>query len=93
MEKVIVKFVGSWRGYSAGEIAGFAQDVAQSLIDGGRAELFDQKKGKAALAKGKAPSKAAQSGPAESTGGATAEGESSDNLDGSDTTDGDEPKP
>ncbi|HCV39178.1 MAG TPA: hypothetical protein DGQ94_10740 [Pseudomonas sp.] len=44
MNKVIIKFTGSWRGYSAGEIAGFPEDVAQSLVEGGRAELHEQKK-------------------------------------------------
>lgn len=47
MARVIVKFTGSWRGYSKGEVAGFEEDVAQSLIDGERAELVDAKKAKA----------------------------------------------
>ncbi|WEL56706.1 hypothetical protein PZ739_05935 [Pseudomonas kermanshahensis] len=46
MARVIVKFTASWRGYSKDEIAGFEEDVAQSLIDGGRAELVDAKKAK-----------------------------------------------
>lgn len=45
MEKVIVKFTGSWRGYSAGEVAGFTEDLAKSLVDGGRAEVHEVKKG------------------------------------------------
>lgn len=44
MAKVIVVFTGSWRGYSKGEVAGFEENVAQSLIEGGRAELHDPKK-------------------------------------------------
>lgn len=47
MARVIVKFTASWRGYSKDEIAGFEEDVAQSLIEGGRAELVDAKKVKA----------------------------------------------
>ncbi|MDU9391546.1 hypothetical protein [Pseudomonas sp. zfem002] len=53
MEKVIVKFTGSWRGYSAGEVAGFSEEAAQSLIAGGRAEVYDAKKGGKPAAKAK----------------------------------------
>ncbi|WP_095153961.1 hypothetical protein [Pseudomonas sp. Irchel 3E13] len=64
MAKVIVVFTGSWRGYSKGEVAGFEEDVAQSLIDGGRAELRDGKKGgKSGSGKGKPGTTAPQSGP------------------------------
>lgn len=67
MAKVIVAFTGSWRGYSKGEVAGFEEDVAQSLIEGGRAELHDGKKaGKSGGGKGKPASAAkepTQSGP------------------------------
>lgn len=67
MAKVIVTFTGSWRGYGKGEVAGFEEDVAQSLIDGGRAELYEGKKtGKSGGSKGKAPPGAKeppQSGP------------------------------
>ncbi|QXH53197.1 hypothetical protein KSS94_08800 [Pseudomonas fakonensis] len=66
MSNVIVKFTGAWRGYSAGEVAGFPADVAQSLIDGERAELHDQKKvAKSAAAKPKQAAKGGtQPGPA-----------------------------
>ncbi|MFO3723954.1 hypothetical protein [Pseudomonas sp. HLMP] len=67
MAKVIVVFTGSWRGYGKGEVAGFEEGVAQSLIDGGRAELYEGKKaGKSGGGKGKAAPAAkgpAQSGP------------------------------
>lgn len=67
MAKAIVTFTGSWRGYGKGEVAGFEEDVAQSLIDGGRAELYEGKKaGKSSSGKGKsapATKEPAQSGP------------------------------
>jgi len=54
MEKLIIKFIGPWRGYSKDEIAGFPEDIAQSLIDAGRAELQEAKKsGKASTTKPK----------------------------------------
>ena len=34
-EKVIVKFTKPWRGYSPGEVAGFEESVAESLVGGG----------------------------------------------------------
>ncbi len=37
MSKVIVTFENNWRGYAAGETAGFDTSVAQSLIEGGYA--------------------------------------------------------
>lgn len=37
-EKVVVKFVKHWRGYNAGEVAGFDPELAQRLQDGGVAE-------------------------------------------------------
>lgn len=64
MDKVIIKFNGSWRGYSAGEVAGFTADIAEPLINGGRAELHDPKKpGKAASARSKSPAKINSSSP------------------------------
>lgn len=67
MAKAIVMFTGAWRGYGKGEVAGFEEDVAQSLIDGGRAELYEGKKaGKSGSGKGKpgpAAKVPAQSGP------------------------------
>ncbi|MFV3383113.1 hypothetical protein [Pseudomonas sp. NY15354] len=53
MAKVIVEFTGSWRGYGKGEVAGFEEEVAQSLIDGGRAQLYDKKGAKSGGAKSK----------------------------------------
>lgn len=73
MEQVIIKFTGSWRGYSKGEIAGFPSDVAESLIEGGRAEVHDAKKVGKAASKPKstpAPATAPQPGPGAEGGGA-----------------------
>ena len=47
-ERVVVKFTQSWRGYSKGEIAGFAEGLAKALIDGKVAQLSGG--GKAAAA-------------------------------------------
>ncbi|WDH24102.1 hypothetical protein [Pseudomonas chlororaphis] len=38
-ENTIVTFKKDWRGYGEGESAGFPDDVAQALIDAGRAVL------------------------------------------------------
>ncbi|BAP44760.1 putative uncharacterized protein [Pseudomonas sp. StFLB209] len=35
MSKVIITFAKHWRGYAAGETAGFDEAVAQTLIDAG----------------------------------------------------------
>ncbi len=48
-KRTIVKFTKPWNGYGPGEVAGFSDDKAQQLVDGGLAEL--QGKPKA----GKAP--------------------------------------
>ncbi|MCQ9422715.1 hypothetical protein NRB16_04105 [Pseudomonas sp. LJDD11] len=40
IEKVIVTFTKAWRGYSAGEVAGFVADTASSLIGGGVATAY-----------------------------------------------------
>lgn len=66
MGNVIIKFTGSWRGYSAEEVAGFPEDIAKSLIDGGRAELYEGKKAGKSSGKGKgapAPETPPQPGP------------------------------
>ncbi|MDD1979001.1 hypothetical protein [Pseudomonas tussilaginis] len=69
----IVTFTGAWRGYSAGEVAGFEEDVAQKLIDSGKAEPYTGKKGKKpspapASSSGK-PVAAPASGPTADDGG------------------------
>ncbi|MBU0791021.1 MAG: hypothetical protein KKC55_11135, partial [Gammaproteobacteria bacterium] len=38
-ERVVVKFIQSWRGYSKGERAGFDAAQARALVDGKVAEM------------------------------------------------------
>ncbi len=99
MARVIVKFTASWRGYSNGEIAGFEEDVANSLIDGGRAELVDPKKAKAG-SKPKTPASKTgggegQPGPAatDPNAGGGAGGEPSSDADANPDADDDNDKP
>ena len=40
-EKLSVKFLKGWRGYNAGEVAGFDPSVAGALIDGDVAEAVE----------------------------------------------------
>lgn len=56
-----VTFTKAWRGYSAGETAGFTAEQAQALIDGGVATKPGQPptKAKATPAKAEAPAPAA----------------------------------
>ncbi|MGV6473501.1 hypothetical protein [Azotobacter vinelandii] len=51
-----VTFTKAWRGYSAGEIAGFTAEQAQALIDGGVATQPGQPPAKAKAAPVKAGS-------------------------------------
>ena len=52
-ELIAVKFNKPWRGYSAGEIAGFDQEGADRLVEGEVAELLGTSKPKAKSAKPK----------------------------------------
>lgn len=55
MSKIIVTFEKNWRGYAAGETAGFAADVAESLVEAG----YAIEAGKQATKKGKAAAESA----------------------------------
>jgi len=59
MSNIIVKFLKAWRGYSAGEVAGFPQDQAEALTAANVAVMTDKKTvladGKAAAVKKAAP--------------------------------------
>lgn len=44
MSKQIVTFTKNWRGYAAGETAGFADSTAEALIEAGYATEFDSGK-------------------------------------------------
>lgn len=75
MSKTIVTFVKSWRGYAAGETAGFDEEVATGLIDGGYAAEAGKEAGKNDGG-GKGTQKAsgnksASAGTTESTGAST----------------------
>ena len=48
MSKVIVIFEKNWRGYAAGETAGFDSSVADSLVEAGYAVEADEKAAKKA---------------------------------------------
>lgn len=59
MTKVIVTFEKNWRGYAAGETAGFDAAVAEGLIEAGYASEAGKqaKKGKSGAASGSAVGK------------------------------------
>lgn len=42
-DPVIVTFAKHWRGYSPHEVAGFSQETADALVEGGVAALYDAK--------------------------------------------------
>lgn len=43
-DKVVVRFLKAWRGYSADELAGFDQEVAEGLKSKGFAEVYEKPK-------------------------------------------------
>lgn len=59
MTKVIVTFEKNWRGYAAGETAGFDAAVAEGLVEAGYASEAGKqaKKGKSGVASGGAAGK------------------------------------
>ena len=51
-DKVVVRFLKAWRGYSADELAGFDSDVVEGLKSKGFAEVYEKPKaGKASSQK------------------------------------------
>lgn len=56
MSKTIVTFEKNWRGYAAGETAGFEPSVAESLVEAG----YASEAGKPAAKKGKSAAEGAQ---------------------------------
>lgn len=65
--KVVVRFLKAWRGYSAGELAGFDPEVVEGLQTKGFAEVFGGEGG--AVVRPKAPkSPAAKAGGGKSGG-------------------------
>lgn len=81
---VAVKFLKSWRGYSAGEVAGFALDEAQRLVDGEVAEHFDKTKAKAAAKAAQAAKAAAVAGGGAGGAGGDVDGNNDDDNDDAD---------
>ena len=43
MSKTIITFAKNWRGYAAGETAGFSETIAAALIESGHAEEAGKK--------------------------------------------------
>lgn len=65
--KVVVRFLKAWRGYSAEELAGFDEEVAEGLKSKGFAEAYEKPKaGKTAAAKTNASKNAVDPGGANS---------------------------
>lgn len=79
MTKVIVTFDKNWRGYAAGETAGFDKAVAEGLVEAGYASEAGQqaKKGKSGAGSGGAAGK-------ESGGDASSAASKSDDSAGAD---------
>jgi hypothetical protein len=76
--KVVVRFLKAWRGYSADELAGFDEEVVEGLKSKGFAEVYEKPKaGKTAAAKTSSAKNAGEAGAASSpaeTPGATSNG-------------------
>lgn len=67
-DKVVVRFLKAWRGYSADELAGFDQEVAEGLKSKGFAEAYEKPKaGKSASAKTSGAKGASETGAANSS--------------------------
>lgn len=77
-DKIVVRFLKAWRGYSADELAGFDEEVVEGLKSKGFAEVYEKpkasKSGTAKTSSAKPTDEAiAASSPAE-TPGATSNG-------------------
>ena len=79
MSKTIVVFEKNWRGYAAGETAGFEAGVAESLIEAG----YAIEQGKPAAKKGKTTAEGAATTPkkTESDVGAAATDKTNESAD------------
>lgn len=66
-DKVVVRFLKAWRGYSADELAGFDSDVVEGLKSKGFAEVYEKPKaGKASSPKASSGKNAGEPGAATS---------------------------
>lgn len=76
-DKVVVRFLKAWRGYSADELAGFDQNVVEGLQAKGFAEIYEASDEAPARSKG-GKGKAAKAGAAKSESGPAAGGGTSE---------------
>jgi hypothetical protein len=70
-DKVVVRFLKAWRGYSADELAGFDQTVVEGLQTKGFAEIYDPSGETSPKSKG-GKGKTAKAGAAKSENGPAA---------------------
>lgn len=66
-DKVVVRFLKAWRGYSADELAGFDEEVAEGLKSKGFAEVYEKPKAGKAASKSSGAKAAGETGAANST--------------------------
>jgi|GEM_PF-4825900 len=97
-DKVVVRFLKAWRGYSADELAGFDPDVVEGLKAKGFAEVYEgaggatsrQRASKPAASKPRAAKpngksdEGGEGGPDDGGAGGAENGESTDGGDGGD---------
>lgn len=73
--KVVVRFLKAWRGYSAEELAGFDEEVAEGLKSKGFAEAYEKPKTGKGSAKASGAKNSGETGtagsPTESSGAAS----------------------
>ena len=95
-DKIVVRFLKAWRGYSADELAGFDPDVVEGLKAKGFAELYEgaggatsrQRATKPAASKPRAakpsgkPDEGGEGGPDDGGAGGAENGEGTDGADG-----------
>lgn len=76
-DKIVVRFLKAWRGYSADELAGFEEEVVEGLKSKGFAEVYEKPKAGKVAPKSSGVKSAGETGAANSsaeTPGATATG-------------------
>lgn len=66
-DKVVVRFLKAWRGYSADELAGFDEEVAEGLKSKGFAEAYEKQKAGKASTKSSGAKAAGETGAANSS--------------------------
>jgi hypothetical protein len=66
-DKIVVRFLKAWRGYSADELAGFDPDVVDGLKTKGFAEVYEKPKAGKAATKSNGAKGAGEAGAANSS--------------------------